>query len=258
MSSQANKGVDQKKPLRASYDPIGGHSNKKRLSQNSPNKILDWVTRLEKINATQESKSFRRPTNDSNVKTTSDKYCVEDGTPQLDAVDEEELCFKSAQLATEFLLMVFAASLLMIATIVILSKKVPSFMEGYELLPEILFFLCIFVGAFSFLCWLIRKLSCRRKKSVKRSENKTSDKKKVCVGQRGQQQEQSGGDNKVASGEVDVTMRRELKTNTTSPAATLDVNKSSITIRVGDSTRLLDLDEIIDEEPELSATASIV
>lgn len=72
-------------------------------------------------------------------------------------ITDDELCFKVAQLVTELLLMLFAASLLCIATIVIVTRKTPAIMESYDIIPKILFILCIIVATGSFLRWIFTK-----------------------------------------------------------------------------------------------------
>lgn len=63
-----------------------------------------------------------------------------------------------AQLITEILVIMFAAGLLILVVIVILSSKIPDIMDSYEIIPKTLFFLCIVVAIFSFCRWLIMKL----------------------------------------------------------------------------------------------------
>jgi hypothetical protein len=162
-----------------------------RRSSSRPNLIVNWVHRLEKINATldehpREGQSTSpglgqrasRATTSScvgaktqappiqhrhHVVTIIGGNQAEGGRPANDEDEEEEgeLCFKGAQLVTELLLMLFAASLLLVAAIVALSNQVPDFMKSYEIVPTILFFLCVIVASYSFLRWLVVKLAQR-------------------------------------------------------------------------------------------------
>lgn len=72
-------------------------------------------------------------------------------------IEDKELCFKVSQLVTELLLMLFAASLLSIAAVVILSRKTPAIMESYDVVPKALFFICVIVASVSFFRWLVTK-----------------------------------------------------------------------------------------------------
>lgn len=90
-------------------------------------------------------------------------------------IEDKELCFKLSQLVTELLLMLFAASLLCIATVVILSRKTPAFMESYEIVPETLFFLCIFVATASFLRWLMKKFKSIFKRKKTKSQKSSGN-----------------------------------------------------------------------------------
>lgn len=143
----------------------------------SSNRILGWVNRLERINANPDNPSSScqqhhdHSTTNCNIpsatrisiKSLAPAVVAAVGVP-IDGVnnskegDQDDVCFKTAQLATEFLLMLFAATLLIIAAIVILSKKIPAFMESYEIVPKVLFFLCLFVAVYSFARWIIVKI----------------------------------------------------------------------------------------------------
>lgn len=142
-------------PVLSTLKPLpvsANNNNHRRPSQqtsstqqqhHSPGRILDWVNRLERINANLDDHGDHCFANDQLVKNNQ--------------ADESDLCFKTAQLATEFFLMLFAASLLIIVAIVIFSKKIPEFMESYEIVPKFLFFLCVFVALYSFSRWLMVK-----------------------------------------------------------------------------------------------------
>jgi len=145
--------------------------------QHSPNKIIGWLNRLQSIN---ESSSNKHPNSAHSIRVEPASKCetaagvsVSSLAPAAAAAfgvpikitsnngqlndDKDDVCFKAAQLVTELLLMFFAASLLCIVAIVILSKKIPTFMESYEIVPKALFFLCIFVAACSFIRWIALK-----------------------------------------------------------------------------------------------------
>lgn len=159
-----------------------------RASSSTPNLIVNWVHRLERLNATLDESSQPEGSSSaaagvnnrkSSTATTrqeqrnltkrsyhqvvtiigneDEDHTISDGSLQSDE-SEAELCFKGAQLATEFLLMMFAASLLLIAAIVVFSRKIPAFMESYEIVPKLLFFLCLFVAIYSFIRWLALKI----------------------------------------------------------------------------------------------------
>lgn len=70
----------------------------------------------------------------------------------------EDTCLKFSQLVTEIILIVFAASLLLIAATVILSKEIPSIMESYDIVPKTLFILCIIVATCSLMSWIYSKV----------------------------------------------------------------------------------------------------
>lgn len=125
-------------------------------------KISTWVNKLERINSnpgehpnsTTYSRSLHlEPQSDGNIDQSVDEKLDSDGND----LDDATLCFKTIQLGTEFCLMLFAASLLIIAAIVIVAKKVPAFMEAYEKFPKFLFILCVIVAVWSFSRWLWRK-----------------------------------------------------------------------------------------------------
>lgn len=133
-------------------------------------RILSLVHQFERLNA---SVSGRAGSLDAEIKSISidvaegAKHVNKNYTDNdnLDNIDDEELCFKAAQLITELLLMLFAFCLLIIALVVIFSKKVPPIMESYEVIPKFLFFLCLIVASCSFTRWLvheIKKLVCHR------------------------------------------------------------------------------------------------
>lgn len=129
-------------------------------------KILDWVYRFEKINASTDERHSSGATGallgeeiGAAVLLTSQLASgVTKVTPPEAPEQDPDLCFKAAQLITELLLILFAASLLIVAAIVIVSKRTPAIMESYEIVPKFLFFLCVFVASFSALRWIISKI----------------------------------------------------------------------------------------------------
>ena len=119
--------------------------------------IGDWVNKLEKINANLDDEATSVAARASVAAPAGTGSNLNDAKAD-DDLDEGELCFKAAQLLTEFCLMLFAARLLTIAVIVIFSKKIPLFMESYEIVPKFLCFLCLFVASYSLCRWLVIKM----------------------------------------------------------------------------------------------------
>ena len=118
--------------------------------------------------STVTSLQTSRKPQDHSASPTSSKVLVEANAKDIDeALDSADLCLTTAKLITELLLMLFAATLLLIVVIVLLSRNIPAFMESYDIVPKILFFLCVFVASYSFLRWLIEKVyrKCDRNKS---------------------------------------------------------------------------------------------
>lgn len=150
-------------------------------SGRSRRKIVAWLNQLERINTNGKLTSTSTPTQvvplsllasiASSSSTTAANTIVPVGTlaePEVARNPPAELCFRAAQLLTELLLMLFAGSLLLIAAIVLASPRVPPFMAThYELLPKILFFLCLFVAAYSLVRWLSLKIITWRRASSK-------------------------------------------------------------------------------------------
>lgn len=123
-------------------------------------KISTWVNKLERINSNpgEHVSSTTHPKSMYLHTQTDDNGSVDGKLGSVkDELDDATLCFKTIQLGTEFCLMLFASSLLIIAVIVILSKKVPAFMETYEIFPKFLFILCVIVAIWSFSSWLWAK-----------------------------------------------------------------------------------------------------
>lgn len=118
-------------------------------------KFVQWVNQIEeKFNANLEENASRT--------------CHESATRNQehlqineDDLDRGELWFKLLQLATEILLMIFAASLLIIVAVVVCSTKTPAFMDSYEIVPEILFILCILLAAYSLARWFYLRIKSR-------------------------------------------------------------------------------------------------
>lgn len=138
-----------------------------RINSNTPNDVHESGASFGSAQT-----NVRRQTRD--IEVGENKESDEDAT----IIEDKELCFKLSQLITELLLMLFAASLLCIAIVVILSRKTPAIMESYEIVPETLFFLCIFVATASFLRWLIEKLKSifkRKKIKTQKSSSKIQD-----------------------------------------------------------------------------------
>ena len=138
-----------------------------------PKRIMDWAGRLERLSSSGASSSqvhsqqlaCNGATTESAPRISLSSLApAETGAPVVSRLakvgsnEEDDVCFRFAQLATEVVLMVFAASLLVIATIVLLSKKIPAFMESYEVVPKFLFFLCLFVAAYSLARWIVVKI----------------------------------------------------------------------------------------------------
>lgn len=158
------------------------HQQRRSQEPQAPNKILLWMQQLEKINANQPDE-FGARKNEVNraasyvaangtgpPKTTTTTHHT-DGTqaefklsgcqPSAQVGVNNDLCFKAAQLTTEFVLMLFAASLLFVAALVILSKRTPALMESFEIVPKILFILCVIVATCSFSNWIITRVKSR-------------------------------------------------------------------------------------------------
>lgn len=72
---------------------------------------------------------------------------------------ESSRCFRLAQLITELLLVAFAASLLVVAVIVITSKRAPAMMQSYEIVPKSLFLLIIVMAIFSLCGWIWNRIN---------------------------------------------------------------------------------------------------
>ena len=66
-------------------------------------------------------------------------------------------CLRLSQLVTKIALIVFAVYLLLVAVLVVFSREVPHFMQRFELLPEVLFVLCVATATFALIKWLVRK-----------------------------------------------------------------------------------------------------
>lgn len=113
-------------------------------------RISTWVNKLEKINTNPGEHPHVHYHHDLSEDDCSNSH----QKLSCDSDDDTTLCFKTIQLGTEFCLMLFAASLLIIAGIVIVSKKVPAFMETYENFPKFLFILCVIVAIWSFSRWV--------------------------------------------------------------------------------------------------------
>lgn len=122
----------------------------KSNGQHQAGRLSIWVHKLEKINTNPSDSENRYNGRDGQTKQTAITGPIADG---------EKLCFKVSSLITELLLILFAVCLLLIALVVIISKKVPSFMESYEIVPMVLFILCIALAAFSFVRWLASKIT---------------------------------------------------------------------------------------------------
>lgn len=95
--------------------------------------------------------------------------------PARPGLDERDLCLRASQLVTELLLMMFAASLLVIATIVVFSRRVPQFMESYEIVPKFLFFLCVFAAVYSFTCWLAGRIGAKSAKGPRPDQERAAE-----------------------------------------------------------------------------------
>lgn len=129
--------------------------------------ILQWVQQFEKFNANLECDQNKNGSRGQNNQDEGDKLPITTATRDI----RDELCFESAQLITELLLILFAACLLIIAGLVIFSKKIPVFMESYDLIPKFLFFLCIIAGAYSLARWLFSKIYSRFHPTEQRNNN---------------------------------------------------------------------------------------
>lgn len=161
MTTQANQGRSSRLKVIA---VMGKKSFDKPREQ-----ILHWVQRLERVNASLDS-------DEPEVAVDSGKgACQPTGLTSSRNVDPDELCFKTAQLITELLLILFAACLLLVAAIVVFSKKIPSIMESYEVIPKGLFFMCIIVAVYSFFRWFAFKLHAKFQHPTE-NENKLNPK----------------------------------------------------------------------------------
>lgn len=117
------------------------NSNENKRKSNG-GRLSIWVQKLEKINTNLD---------DNQGQSSDNRRATEDG-------DDDELCFKISSLITELVLIIFAVCLLLIALVVIVSKRVPAFMDHYEIVPMVLFILCIGLAVFSFVRWLAVKI----------------------------------------------------------------------------------------------------
>lgn len=143
---------------------------KVRTNHNTVGRLTQLVHTIEKINSNlddhSDSSSGRAHGTGVGIARTNGKELIESSSDdenntksnETETISvDKELCFKVSQLVTELLLMLFAASLLCIAAVVILSRKTPTIMESYDIVPKILFFLCVIVASISFLRWLMTK-----------------------------------------------------------------------------------------------------
>lgn len=140
--------VEQVSPSAATN--IDGGLRKSNGKLQGGGRLSIWVHKLEKINTNLDDS--RRGLQDG-----ASRQATYQNSATNVADEGEELCFKISSLITELVLILFAACLLLIASLVILSKKVPSFMESYEIVPMVLFVLCIALAAFSFVRWMTAK-----------------------------------------------------------------------------------------------------
>lgn len=151
--------ADFKAEIPMNVDEIHGTTNKpialrikcaETRGSTQSSRISNWINKLEKINSNPGEHPhvhYHHDQVEDEGNHNHDKLSCESG-------DDLTLCFKTIQLGTEFCLMLFAASLLTIAGIVIVSKKVPAFMETYENFPKFLFILCVIVAIWSFSRWV--------------------------------------------------------------------------------------------------------
>lgn len=136
----------------------------KKLSDGPREQILHWVHQFEKINSSIDESIPVTSIGGQDNQISTTTGCE---------VSNDELCFRATQMLTELLLMLFAACLLIIAMVVIFSKKIPAIMESYDIIPKFLFFLCIIVAVCSLIRWLMSKIA--RYTGAKKQEAKQVD-----------------------------------------------------------------------------------
>lgn len=102
-----------------------------------------------------------RPTCIATTKDETRKLDIGVNKAFTDGQDFEDPCLKISQVVTEVILIVFAASLLLLAATIILSKEIPTLMHSYDIVPKTLFFLCIIVAACSLMSWIYTKVLSR-------------------------------------------------------------------------------------------------
>lgn len=134
-------------------------SSSEQTNNNRASKLLQWVDKINGI----EGAHVVVDANDPKAQLEKPESASQPSAEVVNNIQatDEDTCFKAAQLITETLLMLFAASLLVIAVIVIFSRKTPAFMDSFEQVPKFLFILCCFTAICSFLSWIYSR--CRRK-----------------------------------------------------------------------------------------------
>lgn len=125
-------------------------------------KISHW---LDKLNANIGNDAMQVNGSSSTRYFSPDKAGLHDRSDRMTdlfkKIESEEIrkvessqCFRFAQLTTELLLIIFAVSLLVVAGIVIVSRRTPALMQSYEVVPEFLFFLIIITAILSLCNWM--------------------------------------------------------------------------------------------------------
>lgn len=99
---------------------------------------------------------------------------IEETKTTKDDTSVEDTCLRTSQLVTEIILIVFAASLLLLAATIIMSKEIPALMNSYDIVPKTLFILCIIVATCSLMNWIYAKVQSQLHPKLDQSENGTA------------------------------------------------------------------------------------
>lgn len=105
------------------------------------------------------------------TKDDSKTQVIEEIKTTIDDTSVEDTCLKTSQLVTEIILIVFAASLLLLAATIIMSKEIPALMDSYDIVPKTLFILCIIVATCSLINWVYAKVQSQLHPKLNQSVN---------------------------------------------------------------------------------------
>lgn len=141
-------------PLRIQASELVSHPAKK-------NGILHWAQQTndrleseEDIKIDSDDEDSGQPNDPSRnkligSKTIGQKSCT---------YSQELSCLTMTQIITEFLIILFALSLLLLAAAIIFNDRIPAIINSSDLIPKVLFVLCAIVAICSFSKWLLRKI----------------------------------------------------------------------------------------------------